>query len=133
MSDGDRRDHPRRPAQVSVILEVELHGYDDGDHRFRCDGRTVNVSRGGLLACVDHEIRPGTRCLAHFPSATGQLGRTMIYGVVHRSRDLSGEFEIAVTFDNPLLGLERSLPDPDAAHPDDAHPAGPDPAGPDTG
>lgn len=114
MADSERRTHPRSPADLPVVLQVELHGYDEGDHRFRCNGRTVNVSRSGLLARVDRAVSPGTHCLAHFPSATGQLGRTMIFGVVRRTRDLAGKFEIAVTFDNPLLHLELPLPEPTA-------------------
>lgn len=113
MSEAERRCHPRRPAALPVVLQVELHGFDGGDHRFRSSGRTVNLSRSGLLARVDHEVRPGTRCLAHFPSATGQLGRTMIYGVVRRARDLAGKFEVALTFDNPLMHLELPLPEPE--------------------
>lgn len=109
----ERRSHVRDRSAIPIILEVELHGYDRGDTRFRSRGRTVNVSRGGLLARVDEKVSEGTRCLTHFPSATGQLGRTMIYGTVQRSRTRNGSFEVAVAFDNPLHDLDLPSDEPE--------------------
>lgn len=109
MSDAERRDFPREVSAVPLVLQVELHGYDAEDERFRAEGRTVNMSKGGLLARVDRALVKGTRCLAHFPSATGQLGRTMIYATVRRSHEASRGWEVALAFDNPLLDLELPL------------------------
>lgn len=91
---------------MPVVIQIELHGYDAEDRRFQCSGRTVNMSRGGLLAQVDRKVESGTRCLAHFPSAAGRLGRTMVYGVVGRVRETPAGCEVALTFDNPLLQVE---------------------------
>lgn len=113
MSESDRREHPREASSVPVVLQVELHGYDAEDERFKASGRTVNMSRGGLLARIDRKLASGTRCLAHFPSAVGQLGRTMIYGTVRRVVESSRGWEVAVAFDNPLLDLDLPLPTPE--------------------
>lgn len=112
MRDDERRGFVREPTAIPLILQVELHGYDATDERFRAEGRTVNMSHGGLLARVNSELEPGTRCLSHFPSAVGQLGRTMIYGTVKRCRPAASGWEVAVAFDNPLLELDLPLPTP---------------------
>ncbi len=113
MSEDDRREFPRAVAKVPVVLQVELHGYDAEDTRFRANGRTVNMSRSGLLARIDFELAKGTHCLAHFPSATGQLGRTMIYGTVQRCDEAAKGWQVAVSFDNPLLDLDLPLAEPE--------------------
>ena len=82
-----------------------MHGFDASDTRFQARGRTLNVSRGGLLAQLDRDVQPGVRCLAHFPRALGRLGRTMVYGVVRRSEPCEGGYRVAVTFDTPLLDV----------------------------
>ena len=80
----DRRQHPRRAASLPIVLRVELHGFDASNTRFESVGRTRNVSCGGLLARVDHTVAIEGRVIAHFPDATGSLGRTILFGSVRR-------------------------------------------------
>lgn len=105
-SDDERRQHPRFDATVPVVLRVELHGYDADHARFEANGRTVNMSRGGLLARIDRTLPAGTRCLAHFPDATGMLGRTIVFGEVRRCTGLGERWEVAVVFDTPLVEID---------------------------
>ena len=108
MSEGgdERRQHTRFAAATPVVLRVELHGYDQDHARFEATGRTVNMSRGGLLARIDRTLAAGTRCLAHFPDATGMLGRTIVFGEVRRCTGMGDRWEVAVVFDTPLVEVE---------------------------
>ncbi len=102
----DRRTHDRQSLALPIVLDVEIHGYDDAKKPFRAIGETVNVGRGGLMAQLDRAVSPGVRCLTHFPRGTGKIGRTMIYGTVSRS-ELSGSgHEVAVVFDTALRRVE---------------------------
>jgi hypothetical protein len=102
----DRRQHPRSEAALPIVLRVELHGFDASSTRFESVGRTRNLSHGGLLALVEHEVDPGGRLLAHFPDATGTLGRTIIFGTVGRCVRVGDHWEVAMVFDTPLVDLE---------------------------
>jgi hypothetical protein len=104
----ERRQHPRHDAELPIVLRVELHGFDGGDARFESCGRSRNVSRGGLLAWVDREVELGGRIIAHFPDATGTLGRTILFGTVRRCAPRGARWEVAVGFDTPLAELEMS-------------------------
>lgn len=108
MSPGhdERRQHPRRAAALPIVLRVELHGYDAGRGRFESVGRTRNVSCGGLLARVDREVQLEGRVIAHFPDATGSLGRTILFGTVRRCEAIGDRWEIAVSFDTPLAEID---------------------------
>lgn len=108
MSQGndERRQHRRHDAVMAVVLRLELHGYDEEHVRFEANGRTVNVSRGGLLARIDRTLAAGTRCLAHFPDATGMLGRTLVFGEVRRCTGMGDRWEVAVVFDTPLVEID---------------------------
>lgn len=105
-SDDDRRQFSRHHAAVAVVLRVELHGYDADHVRFEANGRTVNMSRGGLLARIDRTVEAGTRCLAHFPDASGMLGRTIVFGEVRRCTGGGDRWEVAVVFDTPLVEID---------------------------
>ena len=102
----DRRQHPRRVAALPIVLRVELHGVDAADARFESTGRTRNVSSGGLLARVDREVDLEGRVIAHFPDATGSLGRTILFGTVRRCDPVGERWEIAVSFDTPLAEID---------------------------
>lgn len=104
----DRREHPRRVASLPVVLRVELHGFDATNARFESVGRTRNVSCGGLLARVDHPVELEGRVIAHFPDATGTLGRTILFGSVRRCEPVGDRWEIAVGFDTPLAEIDLS-------------------------
>lgn len=109
MIDEERRTHYRRDAALPIVLQVELHGFDSVEGRFEARGKTVNLSRGGLLARLDQPLDAGLRCVAHFPNAMGLLGRTMIYGTVRRARSAVSGHEVAVIFDTPLQEIELAL------------------------
>lgn len=104
--EDDRRRFLRHPAIMPVVLRVELHGYDAEHVRFEANGRTVNMSRGGLLARIDRTVAAGTRCLAHFPDASGMLGRTIVFGEVRRCTGGGDRWEVAVVFDTPLVEID---------------------------
>ena len=106
----DRRQHRRHDAVLQIVLRVELHGFDAGDARFEACGRTRNVSCGGLLARIDRKVELGGRIIAHFPDATGTLGRTILFGTVQRCDPHGALWEVAVGFDTPLVELEMSEP-----------------------
>ena len=103
---ADRRTDSRVLATHPIVLEVELHGYDEGEHRFSASRQTANLSRGGLLAVVDRVVEAGIRCVAHFPQGVGKVGRTMVFGRVSRSHATAAGCEVAVDFDTPLEHLE---------------------------
>ena len=105
---AERREHLRQRATLPLELEIEIHGFDGDDERFRARGQTINIGLGGLLARVDRDVEGGTRCLAHFPGSEGLVDRTMIYGLVKRATRVGEFYEVAVIFDNPL----GELPDP---------------------
>jgi hypothetical protein len=107
----DRRRHPRRVAALPIVLRVELHGFDASNSRFESVGRTRNVSCGGLLARVDREVAPEGRVIAHFPDATGSLGRTILFGTVRRCESIGDRWEIAVGFDTPLAEIDLASDD----------------------
>lgn len=104
----DRRQHPRRAASLQIVLRVELHGFDAANTRFESVGRTRNVSCGGLLARVDRPVELEGRVIAHFPDATGSLGRTILFGTVRRCEPIGDRWEIAVGFDTPLVEIDLS-------------------------
>lgn len=102
----DRRSHRRLEASFELRVEVELYGFEDEVRPFFASGKTINVSRGGLLAVLDAPVSAGSVCNIFFRDAGDQLRPHHVTGQVVRSFEEEGEFHVGVQFDEPLLRLE---------------------------
>lgn len=102
----NRRSHRRLKVSHAIRLEIELHGYDREEQRFEVSGETMNVSRSGMLARMDHTVPSESRCVVYFPTGHGVVGRTMVYGRVRRVGESESGCAVAVQFDVPLESLE---------------------------
>lgn len=91
---SDRRAHPRLEVIVPIEIDVGLYGVTSV-------GSTVNLSRGGVLANVDHPIEVGEQCTIRFPKPSSRLDSVMV-GRVVRSRSTAAGNLVALQFDRAL-------------------------------
>ena len=110
----DTREAARVTEEHPIHLMVSLHGFDPSDHRFEAKGITLNLSKGGALVRVNQPVAVESRCLMHIPGGEARLGRTLIYGIVRRTREVQDSYEVAIEFDTRLQNIasEDSLPGP---------------------
>ena len=85
---------PRYPVTIPFDLAVRLRGASEA----KVAGKTINLSRGGMLAQVNKDVPPGLRCTVQFPEPTG-LTPQFRTGTVLRCLNAEGRFEVAVEFD----------------------------------
>ena len=90
----DRRIWPRYPVAIPFDMAVQVNGVSEA----MVAGKTINLSRGGLLARVNEELPAGLRCTIQFPEPTG-LTPQFRSGTVLRTLGSEGNFEVAVEFD----------------------------------
>jgi len=103
---ADRRQFPRREATIEVELEIEIYGFEGESRPFFASGKTINISRGGVLACLDVPISRGSVCKLFFRQIGDRVRPHHVAGRVIRLRESGGDFLIAVRFDEPLAHLE---------------------------
>jgi c-di-GMP-binding flagellar brake protein YcgR len=88
----ERRVHPRVEVTLPVELDVETYGPTT-------TGRTVDLSRGGVLVIVNQLVGVGAHCTIRFPNA-GANAQEIKAGTVVRSGPAEGGFLVALQFDN---------------------------------
>jgi hypothetical protein len=106
LSRRDRRRFPRHEATFAVEFELEVYGFEDGSRPFFASGKTVNLSRSGLLARLDLPVAHGSVCKLFFRHTGEQVRPRHVSGRVVRLRESGDDFLLAVEFDEPLAGIE---------------------------
>lgn len=76
----DRRAYPRYDA--SMPTELEVQGDESGNGQIT--GQAINVSRGGMLAFVDHRIENHSRCMVRLFEAKDRVSPETKWGKVRR-------------------------------------------------
>lgn len=99
---SDAREHSRHSVSFAVQMSVSLKGVDAADRPFEAQGRTINLSKSGMLARVDRHLPIERRCLVHFRDAEHKLEETRVHGVVVRCDPFDDGVAIAVEFESPL-------------------------------
>lgn len=90
----ERRVHPRLEVVVPVEIDVGVYGVTTV-------GQSVNLSRGGVLACVADAIEVGERCTVRFPKP-GFRSDSIMSGTVVRAQRIDDGNLIALQFDHEL-------------------------------
>ena len=115
---AERRVEERHDIPGVLAVQVELMGYGrdaresgigpspDPSHRFQTTGTTINLSAGGMLACVAEKITDGSHCLVRFVDPHGCIKPELRWGMVIRCIEVESEYEVAVSFDVPLEVLD---------------------------
>jgi hypothetical protein len=106
LSRPDRRKFSRHEASFAVEFELEVYGFEDESRPFFASGKTVNLSRSGLLARLDLPVTHGSICKLFFRHTGEQVRPQHVAGRVVRLRESGDEFLIAVEFDEPLAHIE---------------------------
>ncbi len=107
----DRRRFPREEAALAVEFEIEVYGFESNSRPFFASGKTINISRSGVLAQLDVPATRGSVCKLFFRHAGDQLRPQHVAGRVVRLRECGNEFLVAVEFDAPLAVLEITAPE----------------------
>lgn len=102
----DQRAHERLNIDYEINLEAGLNIGGQEVMRLTLVGRTIDISRGGMLIGVDQDVIPGARCEVRFPAADGRIEPEHTTGKVRRSSPMSKGFQLAVQFDEPLSVLQ---------------------------
>ncbi len=79
---AERRAHPRVEVAIPVELDVE-------PGKEPTAGTVVNLSRGGLLVSVHHQMKVGEHCTARFPTSKGKYSALRSATVVRSQADES--------------------------------------------
>lgn len=103
---ADKRSHERVSVEFEINIEAELKIGGQEVMRLTLVGKTIDLSRGGMLILVDQDVIPGARCDIHFPDAGGRIEPEKTRGKVRRSNASARGFELGVQFDAPLDKLE---------------------------
>jgi len=104
----DRRAYMRLPANVQIQLEPE-HADRRDVAALQLRGITVNLSRGGMLAKIDHGSLPHGRYLIRLLEASGAIDPSVTWGVVRRCRPGDHVWEVGIEFDDSLEMLKIGL------------------------
>jgi hypothetical protein len=102
----ERRRFSRQPATLEVEFEIEIYGFENEARPFFASGKTVNISRSGVLARLDVPILRGAVCKLFFRGTDEQVRPHHVAGRVARLSEDGSDFLIAVEFDEPLTRLE---------------------------
>ena len=102
----DRRRAQRQEAALEVELEIEVYGFEGASRPFFASGKTINISRNGVLTCFDVPISRGSVCKLFFRQTGDQIRPHHVAGRVARMSRSCDDFLIAVRFDEPLARLE---------------------------
>jgi len=104
--EADRRRFPRQDAALEVELEIEIYGFEGESRPFFASGKTLNISRDGVLACLDVPVSRGSVCKLFFRQTGDQIRPHHVAGRVARLSRSGDDFVIAIRFDEPLARLE---------------------------
>lgn len=106
----ERRRFRRHEATIEVRIQVELYGFESGATPFFASGKTVNISRNGVLARLDAPVTRGAVCNVFFREARRHVRPQHIRGKIVRCQEHHGQFMVAVEFDAVLQRLELPAP-----------------------
>ena len=98
----DQRAHPRVEVVIPVEVDVQPYGVTT-------TGSVINLSRGGVLASVQHQIKVGQRCAVRFPISEGRDPGVRAATVVRSQADEHG-YLVALQFAVPLPAAPGSEP-----------------------
>ncbi len=98
----ERRAYPRLAAAFALALAIEV----DLVGSTTAAGATVNISRGGMLAAVDHPLPLRAHCSIRFLDADERVEPTETAGRVRRATQREGGYLVGIGFDEPLERLE---------------------------
>jgi len=101
----DQRQFPRQEAAFEVELEIEVYGFEGESRPFFASGRTINISRSGVLAHLDAPIARGSVCKLFFRCTGDHVRPHHVAGRVARLRESGDGYLVAVRFDAPLARL----------------------------
>ncbi len=90
----EQRTYPR----VEVVIPVELDVEPDG---VTTTGSVINLSRGGVLVSVQHQIKVGEHCSVRLPISEGRYSGVRSATVVRSQIDES-MYHVALQFDSPM-------------------------------
>ena len=107
---AERRRFPRHEAALPIEFEIEVYGFEGDSRPFFASGKTVNISRSGVLARLDVPAPKGSVCKLFFRHAGDQVRPQHVAGRVVRLQEESNEFLVAVEFDAPLATLDVAAP-----------------------
>jgi len=102
----ERRKHPRCETVLAVEFELEVYGFEGESRPFFTSGKTVNISRSGLLARLDLPISTGSVCKLFFRHTGDQVRPQHVAGRVVRLREAGEDFLVAVEFDEPFTRID---------------------------
>ena len=108
----ERRKFPRQEAALDMELEIEIYGFEGESRPFFASGKTINISRSGVLARLDVPVQQGSVCKLFFSRTGDQVRPHHVAGRVARMTASADEYLIAVEFDEPLahLGVAAQAP-----------------------
>jgi len=104
--DADKREHDRVNVNYKINIEAGLNLSGHEVLRLTIVGKTIDVSRGGMLISVEQDVIPGARCRVEFIDSRGQIEPPKTWGRVRRAIPRKGGFNLAVEFDEPLEVLK---------------------------
>ena len=106
---AEQRVYPRYELSCPVRLDLYITGGDSPRRVLQTNGKTINVSRGGMLAGIERAIPVDSCCLVHFLHTDElyvrpkhQWGTTIRVGAVGEG------CQLAIKFDEPLEFLTAS-------------------------
>lgn len=102
----DPRRFLRQEAALEIELEIEIYGFEDESRPFFTSGKTINISRDGVLARLDVPLSRGSVCKLFFRQTGDQVRPHHVAGRVVRLARSGEDFLVAVRFDEPLTRLE---------------------------
>lgn len=100
--DADQREHDRVNVNYKINIETGLNLSGHEVLRLTIVGKTIDVSRGGMLISVAQDVIPGARCRVQFIDSDGRIEPEKTWGRVRRAIPWKGGFNLAVEFDEPL-------------------------------
>lgn len=98
----DDRSSSRHVVSFAVQMSVSLRGVDDGRPSFETAGRTINLSRDGMLARIGEHLPIERRCLVQFPESGHRIANPEVHGVIVRCDPVEDGVAVAVEFETPL-------------------------------
>ena len=107
----ERRRFRRHEVAIEIDIEVEIYGFASGATPFFAAGKTVNISRSGILAHLDAPVTRGAVCNVFFREALQDVRPQQVSGKVTRCAEWHGVFIVAVEFDAPLERLGVADPE----------------------
>ena len=106
---AEQRVYPRYELSCPVRLDLYRTGAGYPKRELQTNGKTINVSRGGMLAGIERAIPVDSWCLVHFLHTDGLYVRPDTqWGTTTRAENVGDGCRLAIKFDEPLEFLTVS-------------------------